>query len=283
MTLSANITILVDNSANDGLVAEHGFSAWIETGERNILFDTGQGNALLANACMLDIDLRKADSVVLSHGHYDHSGGLAEFLTINGHASVIYAEGATQRRLSCHEKQPPKDIGMPELAVKLLDELPDGRNRKITAPLILAPGIGVTGPIPRQTSFEDSGGPFYFDKEKSIADPIIDDGSIWLETTHGLVILTGCCHAGIVNTIHYARQLSGIDKVSGIIGGLHLLHAKNQRLERTFDFLSSCHLDFIRPCHCTGEQAIERMIGEIETQTTIARAGTRLYLELPAT
>lgn len=271
------ITLLVDNTAPESMAAEHGFSAWIEAGEKCILFDTGQGPALVPNARHLGIDLGLASTLVLSHGHYDHTGGIPEFLSINHRARVFHSRGASDRRLSCHPGVPPKSIGMPAPSLRALDSLPNGKRFELTSAHVLAPGIGITGPIPRCTAFEDAGGPFFFDETKKHPDPVADDLSLWFETGEGLVILCGCCHAGLVNTVLHARQLSGINRIHGIIGGLHLLHAGEERLRATRAFLAECQPDFLAPCHCTGAHVIDWLRkGLGEKIVTPIQAGQRM-------
>jgi 7,8-dihydropterin-6-yl-methyl-4-(beta-D-ribofuranosyl)aminobenzene 5'-phosphate synthase len=140
--------------------------------------------------------------------------------------------------------------------------LPAERRIVLDVPRYLRPGIGITGPVPRNSTFEDTGGPFYLDPDKAQADPITDDLSLWFETSDGLVILTGCCHSGLVNTVRQAQRISGVTRIRGIIGGLHLLNAGPERLDATIAFLHECAPDFLLPCHCTGTQVIERLRSE---------------------
>ena len=263
MTPPIKITLVVDNEAPPELVAEHGFAAWIDTGNECFLFDTGQGAALIPNAAALGIDLSRARALVLSHGHYDHTGAVRAFLDINPDAPVIYGHDATIGRFSCRpDEQPPRQIGMAEEVRQALCQLPAERRIVLDVPRYLRPGIGITGPVPRNSTFEDTGGPFYLDPDKAQADPITDDLSLWFETSDGLVVLTGCCHSGLVNTVRQAQRISGVTRIRGIIGGLHLLNAGPERLDATVAFLHECAPDFLLPCHCTGAQIIERLHAE---------------------
>ena len=272
MTPPIKITLVVDNEAPPELVAEHGFAAWIDTGNECFLFDTGQGAALIPNAATLGIDLSRARALVLSHGHYDHTGAVRAFLDINPDAPVIYGHDATIGRFSCRpDEQPPRQIGMAEEVRQALCQLPAERRIVLDVPRYLRPGIGITGPVPRNSTFEDTGGPFYLDPDKAQADPITDDLSLWFETSDGLVILTGCCHSGLVNTVRQAQRISGVTRIRGIIGGLHLLNAGPERLDATVAFLHECAPDFLLPCHCTGAQVIERLHAEFGD--AVLRAG----------
>ena len=272
MTPPIKITLVVDNEAPPELVAEHGFAAWIDTGNECFLFDTGQGAALIPNAAALGIDLSRARALVLSHGHYDHTGAVRAFLDINPDAPVIYGHDATIGRFSCRpDEQPPRQIGMAEEVRQALCQLPAERRIVLDVPRYLRPGIGITGPVPSNSTFDDTGGPFYLDPDKAQADPITDDLSLWFETSDGLVILTGCCHSGLVNTVRQAQRISGVTRIRGIIGGLHLLNAGPERLDATVAFLHECAPDFLLPCHCTGAQVIERLHAEFGD--AVLRAG----------
>ena len=271
---TAKITLIVDNNTPQGLIEEHGFSAWVEAGDQRIVFDTGQGLAFEHNARCLGLDLRLADALVLSHGHYDHTGGTPFFLSQNSHCRIFSAPGTGTCRYSRHPDQTPKMIGVNDAVSSALNELPAWRRVELDKQHYVAPGVGITGPIPRKSSFEDAGGPFYFDDKKAFPDAIDDDLSMWLETTEGLVILTGCCHSGLVNTINYIREITGNAHIHGIVGGLHLLNASDDRLEQTLKFIAGCNPDFLVPCHCTGQKVIDRLIREFgRARTTQSQAG----------
>ncbi len=279
MNQPLSIVLLVDNETPAGLIAEHGFAAWIDTGDECFLFDTGQGAALEHNARTLGVDLGTAAALILSHGHYDHTGGIPTFLTANRQAPILYGKGATQARFSCHPEQAPRAIGMTDAVLAELNRLPAERRIELEGPKLLRPGIGITGPVPRITDFEDTGGPFFQDADRVVPDLIQDDLSLWFETTEGLVILTGCCHSGLVNTVSHIRSISGIERIHGIVGGLHLLNANDERLRATQQFLADCQPDFMIPCHCTGAHVAEQLHQRFgQTVVTVGGAGKRIDL-----
>ncbi len=249
------ITILVDNQAGEGLAAEHGFSLWIETPDRRILFDTGQGGALRDNARRLGIDLAKTNILVLSHGHYDHTGGLAQVLAQGRDISVYCHPGVVLPRYSMRNDIS-KPIQMPPAAMAAMDLLPSRQLHWVVKPVLLSEKVGLTGHIPRGTSFEDPGGPFYLDLEGKRADSIDDDLALWIRTDEGVIVCVGCAHAGLVNTLHHIRGLNPGLRLRAVIGGFHLVNAGRERLEQTVAALRSFALDSVVPCHCTGQPAV---------------------------
>lgn len=266
------ITTLVDNHAGNGLRAEHGLSLWIECDGRHVLFDTGQSDALLTNARLLDIDLAQADYIVLSHGHYDHTGGIAPVLEIASHAEVYLHPAAPGIRYSIQSGKA-KPIHMPREAVAALDALPPGRYHRVLGPRMVTARIGVSGPIPRETRFESTGGPFYLDPEGALEDPIEDDLALWAESDEGLVVCVGYSHAGIVNTLSYIQRLAGTTKVRAVIGGFHLLGAAQERMEHTVAALRSLRPHLLITCHCTGEEATAALRKSLGSRVLAGSAG----------
>ncbi len=251
---SVKITILVDNQARDGLVAEHGLSLWIETEGRHILFDTGQGNALENNARALGVDLGTTDILILSHGHYDHAGGIAQVLPQARKANVYCNAGVVCPRYSISGGKS-KSVQMPREAMAAIDELSSRRLRWVQKPTALSENMGITGPIPRETSYEDCGGSFYLDPEGRRADPIDDDLALWIRKENGLIACVGCAHSGLVNTLNYVRCLNDGLRIRAVVGGFHLLNASRERIEQTMAALRLLAPDRVVPCHCTGKIA----------------------------
>ncbi len=252
---SAKITILVDNEAGAGLATEHGFALWLETAGKRILFDAGQGATLLENARILGINPLAADCIALSHGHYDHSGGLAVLLQQDRTFEVYCHPGAVNPRYSIRNHTA-KPLQMPRAAMTALDRFPQERVHWVQRPVMLAENVGLTGPILRETIFEDPGGPFYLDQAGVRPDPIDDDLALWVRTGEGLVVCLGCGHAGLINTLEQAQRQNEGMPIRAVIGGFHLQNADHRRLEQTIEALRRIAPELIIPCHCTGEDAV---------------------------
>ncbi len=270
MSCPFELTVLCDNQARDDLFSEHGLSFRIRADGLSILFDTGSGETLLHNAAKLGVDLAEFSHLVLSHGHYDHSGGIAQLLAANKHCSVIAHPFVLSERYSRHTDRPVKRIGMPVGVLAALQQLNPERLHYSPDVSFISDDIGITGSIPRINVFEDTGGPFFLDEAGQFADLITDDQALWINAPQGLVIFLGCCHSGMINTVEYIRQLNKGVNVVGIIGGLHLLHSSSERLDKSVAYLKKLRPQFIYAGHCTGDDVIV-MLRENLRDTTVGQ------------
>jgi 7,8-dihydropterin-6-yl-methyl-4-(beta-D-ribofuranosyl)aminobenzene 5'-phosphate synthase len=269
---TAAISILVDNQADKELVTEHGFSLWIEAAGRHILFDTGQGKVLEINAGTMGIDLEQADIVVLSHGHYDHSGGVARVFQKTGKVELYCHPGAIFPRYAVGNGSS-KSLQMPPNTMTAIDKVPWERMHWVQSPVFINETIGLTGPIPRETAFEDTGGPFFLDPEGLRSDAIDDEIALWIRTAQGLIVCVGCAHAGVINTLRYVQRLNNGMPIRALIGGFHLLQADESRLNRTIEGLQSFVPECIIPCHCTGDDATDRLCSAFPQNCRQGKAG----------
>jgi 7,8-dihydropterin-6-yl-methyl-4-(beta-D-ribofuranosyl)aminobenzene 5'-phosphate synthase len=156
-----------------------------------------------------------------------------------------------------------------------LDRLPEERLHWVQQSMQLAGTVGLSGPIPRLTACEDTGGPFFLDTGAHRPDPIDDDLALWIDTPTGLVVCVGCAHAGLVNTLVQVQRLTGGRRVRAVIGGFHLVNADQERLDRTIEALRTLAPDEIMPCHCTGEAAIRTLVAAFGERCGPGAAGMR--------
>ncbi len=246
------------------LFAEHGFSMLIRVSTNkkcwSILFDTGiSSKGVIINAKRMGIDLSEVSYVVLSHGHYDHFGGLQAIveavnkidLPIIAHEDMLKRRGTAS--LGGDIKEHPH--------FPSLEQLTTAKIVNTKKPHLIANDLAcITGEIPRKVTFEKGlmQSRIYSDNSWQPDPLVLDDRSLVVNIKDkGLVIISGCAHAGIINTIRYAQQITGLTKVYAILGGFHLAGKEfEKRIEPTVEELKEINPELIVPSHCTGWRAL---------------------------
>ena len=271
-----SITVLVENTVGrQDLKAEHGLSFWIETEDGKLLWDTGQSGLLINNAQKLGITLNLLKHIALSHGHYDHTGGLLEILKMAPHAHVyghpdLFVQRFIKNRTAVYSVEPVSSPMEKDIVKERCESLVLSLD-----PVEILPGIFTTGEIPRETSFEDTGGDFFLDVACTKRDPIIDDQALYIESSQGIIVILGCAHSGVVNTINYVSKLTRQENIFAVLGGMHLLMASKERLEATADAFARYDVQIIGPCHCTGLKAITYLRSRFPDRFVECSTGSR--------
>lgn len=268
------ITVLVDNAKGaPGLRSQWGLSFWVQTPTLRFLLDCGASDAFLRNARRLEVPVESAQAFVLSHGHSDHGGGLHKLTAVAPEAALVMHPAALTPRFWLAKNGKVESIG---LAQRDLAALRAAAPRIVWSegPLQLAPDVWVTGPVPRRHPLEEAERNFFLDEACTVRDQVVDDQAAWVETPAGLVVLCGCAHSGVINTVRYVRELvaarmaqggaaapavklaaDGSPAVRALLGGIHLLQARKDRLQQTADYLEALDLELCGVCHCTGKRA----------------------------
>ena len=249
-------TILSENTASPslGVLAEHGFAVLVETPALSLLFDTGQGHCLCHNARVMECDLASVDALALSHGHYDHTGGmpdllgLHEQLTVYAHPDIFCDRYARLGRASAPEY---RYVGPPATREEFER---DGARFSFNRTFVeLADGVYLTGEVPRTTDFEGHDARLVVRTAAGYeSDPLRDDQSLVVRTPRGLVVVLGCAHAGLINTLQHITDNLPDDSLYMVFGGTHVGFLTDRQVEQSIAALAQFDLQRIGVSHCTG-------------------------------
>ena len=269
------ITTLVENTVNKScLLAEHGLSVLLETEDEAILFDTGQHHALFHNATKMGIDLSKVGKIVLSHGHSDHTGGLEDVLKASGGVHIYGHPDIFDEKYS-KQKCEQRSIGIPYTRKSL--ELRGAELHLSKEPIEIADGIQTTGEISRQTDFETIHDRLCVMRDGMIVkDDLLDDLSLIVTGQEGAAVIFGCGHSGVINTLIQVRQMIGKIPISIVIGGIHLIDATEDRINKTIQSLKEFNIGKLALCHCTGMLAMVKLYEAFGDKLLFNHVGTQI-------
>eukprot|EP00831_Metopus_contortus_P079432 TRINITY_DN7901_c0_g1_i2.p2 TRINITY_DN7901_c0_g1~~TRINITY_DN7901_c0_g1_i2.p2 ORF type:complete len:302 (-),score=49.19 TRINITY_DN7901_c0_g1_i2:85-990(-) len=264
--MNLKITTLIENKIDDKnvLINEHGLSVYIEVDKIKILFDTGQSGDFIKNAEKLKINLNDLNYVLMSHGHYDHSGGFRKLLdSVNKSFKLIVGEGFFDKKYKYIENGnykfngnsfDDKLISENNIPIKYIDEDVYELNEKIL----------VFSNFERKNNYEKLNKKFYIKKdEKYINDNFSDEISLGIKHEKGLIVIVGCSHVGIVNILETIIKRTGMN-IYAVIGGSHLVEADEVRLNNTMNYFREKNIEMLRLSHCTGEKAVARLEEEFK-------------------
>ena len=280
--MANTVTIVVDNSvipSSGPYRAEHGFAALLELDGKRILIDTGQSDVVVHNLGVLGLHCRELDAVVLSHGHYDHTGGLLAVLQqrkkplpVYGHASIFAPHYSAKGDVRTYVGIPFAKEALTAAGAEwmLMDEATE-----------IFPGLWFSASIPRESGFEigdtrlvttDSCG-------CCVPDPLADDSALFHSSPQGLTVISGCAHSGFVNTVRHGCRITGARRMRGWIGGTHLGPVAPEQLNLTQQFIDGEQPDFIATGHCTGFRMMAKLHHQLGEKFIPAFIGTTISLD----
>jgi 7,8-dihydropterin-6-yl-methyl-4-(beta-D-ribofuranosyl)aminobenzene 5'-phosphate synthase len=276
--MSVRITTLSENTAQLGFLGEWGLSILVETESAKVMLDTGMSISAVHNADLMGIDLSTIDKMVLSHAHGDHTGGLREVLRRVRKGVEVIAHPDIWIPKYVHYGEISRYAGIPYIKEDLVAL---GATFNLSkAPVRISDDITTTGEIEMTNDYETIDDRLYLKKDdRMIPDPLADDLALIIRTSEGLALITGCAHRGIINTVRHVQKLTKGEYIHTIIGGMHLLVASPERVEKTALELKKLGLQRLGVSHCTGFNASSVLARELGDVFFLNNAGTQLTID----
>lgn len=267
MDKNLEITVLSENTVERrNLIAEHGLSFYFKYNNKEYLFDTGQGKVILKNAAFLNIDFKNIETVFLSHGHDDHTGGLKQLLKINPDLKVAAHKDIFNDKYKVLKNKVSSN-GLEIKKKKIKNFINTEKMMEVRK------GIYTTGEILVPNSDYINNRYQKKEKKEKVVDDFNDETSIFIETNKGIVILLGCSHKGVINIIEYIKSQIGNKKIVAILGGMHLKNANTKKVKNIINYFTKLEFDLLAPIHCTGRRAAMRMKDCFEDRVRLASVG----------
>ncbi len=257
------ITLLCNDKAKENFYSEHGFSALIEREDLSFIFDTGSTDIFLKNLKILDKDINKIDNIIISHGHYDHFGGL-RYLNVKNKKFNVWTKD---------------EIFIPKYSKKVFagvkkEELENKFDFKIVKKEIfeIFPNVFILGNVPMENDFEKIDKNFEINEDGHYKQDIFKEELNLIIDVGELILITGCAHRGIVNIVNFTIEKFK-KRVDIVLGGFHLYNSSKEKLELTTKYLNDKEVKKLIPCHCTGDRAIRVFKEKFKGETVECFAG----------
>jgi 7,8-dihydropterin-6-yl-methyl-4-(beta-D-ribofuranosyl)aminobenzene 5'-phosphate synthase len=280
--MKARLTTLCENTAGRfGFIGEWGLSIMVEYGQERVIVDTGLTNSIVHNAHAAHVDLDSISQVVISHGHRDHTGGLRHLLNMAQGEVDVYAHPDIWGKKYSIRTGPLGEhkhfVGIqyyPEEFEYLGAVFHYSRE-----PVWLSENMVITGKVPMTTSYESIDENLFVKTKKGfVPDSLEDDQALIVKTQKGLVVILGCAHRGMINTLIHARNITGIDKIYAVVGGTHLYHSGQDRVDRSIAELKNFGVEKIGVSHCTGMRQATSIFHAFGDRFFFNNAGTVIDL-----
>lgn len=276
------VSILTENTVyKRGFLGEHGLSLLIETKGKRYLFDTGQSRVFLHNADMLHLPLENLDGIILSHGHYDHCGGMGYVQCLGTKVPVYVQQKAFEKKYTENPQTGElRYIGMEDASEWKKSQQLNLLSESCTQ---ISEGFYLLSDITYTTEFEPNSGGFWREvcKEQGpelMADTMEDEQILVVESSKGLCVFAGCAHPGIINCLHYAQSAFPGKHIHSLIAGMHLKGSGRQRIIQTVQALQNLDVDKVIPLHCTGIRAIGMIKEALGERCILAEAGKQIEI-----
>jgi 7,8-dihydropterin-6-yl-methyl-4-(beta-D-ribofuranosyl)aminobenzene 5'-phosphate synthase len=275
--METKLSILCENSVHRaGVIGEHGFSALVEREGETFLFDTGPGISVAFNAKAMGKELRAVDRIVLSHGHYDHTGGLQRALRRTGPTEVVAHPAVFTAHMACDPKAPRETLrhaGCPQAQETF--QRRGAHFRFVEGTQEISPGVWFVGGIERRPEWCPRDPRLVLaEGERLIPDPIEDDACLLLECRGGHVLLLGCTHSGVLNVLDHIERRMGVNRLQAVVGGTHLLFTETEDIRRVIARFESFSIETVAVSHCTGWRAVTELAGHFDQRFAMASAGS---------